>query len=94
MRLYPVSRKKAMYRDVPGNDSWRYSPNVWHNGDKAKLNGNHVENKFYNNAMPVLRESSSTARSAFGRSFPYPKDLIHPPSILPVSCRRDSMSRY
>lgn len=53
--------------EVPGYDEWTNMPNVWHNGDKAKLNGNHCENTYRKNAMPVLWESLSQARLLLGR---------------------------
>lgn len=83
---------------VPENDdeSWQNVPYVNWNRDnaKVKLNANWRSNDNSNYSVPVLRESSSTARSAFGRSCFYPRDFIHPPNILPASCRRDSTSRY
>jgi len=50
---------------VPSYDARSNSPNVWHNGDKAKLNGNHVDNRFHENSMAVIRESPSRQRSVF-----------------------------
>lgn len=52
----PYALMAALLLNVPGYDAWRCSPNVWHNGVKAELYGNHVEDRFNGHAMPVLRE--------------------------------------
>ncbi|HRH32368.1 MAG TPA: hypothetical protein PLK06_03515, partial [bacterium] len=52
----PYALAAALLLSVPGHDSWRYSPNVWHNGGRAKLYGYHVEDQFNYHAMPVLQE--------------------------------------
>ena len=52
----PYALVAALLLNVPGYDSWRFSPYVWHYGGKAKLDGNHVEDGFDESAMPVLRE--------------------------------------
>ena len=52
-------RKRCRSKGVPRYDKWTYSPNVWRNNDRANLNGNHVDNRFNENAMPVFRECLS-----------------------------------
>lgn len=52
----PYALVAALLLNVPGFDSWRCSPSVWRFGDGAKLRGCHVEVRFYDGAMPVLRE--------------------------------------
>jgi len=45
---------------VPGYDEWTNLPNVWFNRDNgtAKLNGNHCDNRYHENALPILWDSS------------------------------------
>ena len=52
----PYALVAALLLSVPGGDSWRYSPSVWHRGGKAGLGGDHVGHRFDDRAVPVLRE--------------------------------------
>ena len=52
----PYAFVAALLLSVPGSGSWRYSPYVWHGDDEAGLYGDHVELRFNDHAMPVLRE--------------------------------------
>ncbi|NBS70095.1 hypothetical protein EBT31_14465, partial [bacterium] len=52
----PYALMAALLLNVAGHDSWRYSPGVWHDGGRVRLNGDRVESKFYYDAMPFLWE--------------------------------------
>lgn len=80
-----VMEGEGVLEGVPGNREWTNLPNVWRNGDHTKLNGNWCDNRYYNNALPVLWEFSHSSLLVI--------DLSQPPSIFPASLSMDSKER-
>lgn len=55
-KTVPYALVGGLELNVPGNDLWADLPNVWHNGARAKLDGNWLGARYRGSALPCLWE--------------------------------------